>query len=205
MYNPLSLNAEELICHGEAFASIVYASENRNNLGLADPIIEKAERKKGLSHHEVSVLLTCDVPEKVQRIYALAEWIKQDIYGSRIVMFASLYLSNYCINSCSHCPYHAKSKHIARKKLTQEDIVREVTALQDMGHKRLAIESGEDPPNNSIEYILESTRTIYSVKRRSGSTRRVNVNIAVTTVENYRELKDAGIGTYILPQEMYYK
>ena len=205
MYNPSSLNAEEFICHDEALASIAYASENRNNLGLVDSIIEKAERKKGLSHREASVLLACDVPEKVQKIYALAERIKQDIYGNRIVMFAPLYLSNYCINSCSYCPYHAKNKHIARKKLTQEDIVREVTALQDMGHKRLAIESGEDPLNNPIEYILESIRTIYSVKHRNGAIRRVNVNIAATTVENYRKLKDAGIGTYILFQETYHK
>ena len=183
MYNPSSLNAEEFICHDEALASIAYASENRNNLGLVDSIIEKAERKKGLSHREASVLLACDVPEKVQKIYALAERIKQDIYGNRIVMFAPLYLSNYCINSCSYCPYHAKNKHIARKKLTQEDIAREVTALQDMGHKRLAIESGEDPLNNPIEYILESIRTIYSVKHRNGAIRRVNVNIAATTVE----------------------
>ena len=145
------------------------------------------------------------MPEKIQKIYALAERIKQDIYGNRIVMFAPLYLSNYCINSCSYCPYHAKNKHIARKKLTQEDIVREVTALQDMGHKRLAIESGEDPLNNPIEYILESIRTIYSVKHRNGSIRRVNVNIAATTAENYRKLKDAGIGTYILFQETYHK
>ena len=145
------------------------------------------------------------MPEKVQKIYALAERIKQDIYGNRIVMFAPLYLSNYCINSCSYCPYHTKNKHIARKKLTQEDIVREVTALQDMGHKRLAIESSEDPLNNPIEYILESIRTIYSVKHRNGSIRRVNVNIAATTVENYRKLKDAGIGTYILFQETYHK
>ena len=205
MYNPSSLNAEEFICHDEALASIAYASENRNNLGLVDSIIEKAERKKGLSHREASVLLACDVPEKVQKIYALAERIKQDIYGNRIVMFAPLYLSNYCINSCSYCPYHAKNKHIARKKLTQEDIVREVTALQDMGHKRLAIESGEDPLNNPIEYILESIRTIYSVKNRNGAIRRVNVNIAATTVENYRKLKAAGIGTYILFQETYHR
>ncbi|WP_308774885.1 [FeFe] hydrogenase H-cluster radical SAM maturase HydG [uncultured Bilophila sp.] len=205
MYNPSSVNAEEFICHDEALASIAYASENRNNLGLVDSIIEKAERKKGLSHREASVLLACDVPEKVQKIYALAERIKQDIYGNRIVMFAPLYLSNYCINSCSYCPYHAKNKHIARKKLTQEDIVREVTALQDMGHKRLAIESGEDPLNNPIEYILESIRTIYSVKHRNGAIRRVNVNIAATTVENYRKLKEAGIGTYILFQETYHK
>ena len=205
MYNPSSLNAEEFICHDEALASIAYASENRNNLGLVDSIIEKGGTKEGALSSRSSVLLACDVPEKVQKIYALAERIKQDIYGNRIVMFAPLYLSNYCINSCSYCPYHAKNKHIARKKLTQEDIVREVTALQDMGHKRLAIESGEDPLNNPIEYILESIRTIYSVKHRNGAIRRVNVNIAATTVENYRKLKAAGIGTYILFQETYHR
>ena len=205
MYNPSSLNAEEFICHDEALASIAYASENRNNLGLVDSIIEKAERKKGLSHREASVLLACDVPEKVQKIYALAERIKQDIYGNRIVMFAPLYLSNYCINSCSYCPYHAKNKHIARKKLTQEDIVREVTALQDMGHKRLALEAGEDPVRNTMDYYLESIKTIYSIKHKNGAIRRVNINIAATTVDNYRLLKEAGIGTYILFQETYHK
>ena len=205
MYNPSSLNAEEFICHDEALASIAYASENRNNLGLVDSIIEKAERKKGLSHREASVLLACDVPEKIQKIYALAERIKQDIYGNRIVMFAPLYLSNYCINGCTYCPYHAKNKTIVRKKLTQEEIHWEVIALQDMGHKRLALEAGEHPSLNPIEYILESIKTIYSIQHKNGAIRRVNVNIAATTVENYRKLKEAGIGTYILFQETYHK
>ena len=205
MYNPSSLNAEEFICHDEALASIAYASENRNNLGLVDSIIEKAERKKGLSHREASVLLACDVPEKVQKIYALAERIKQDIYGNRIVMFAPLYLSNYCVNGCVYCPYHAKNHTIARKKLSQEEIRQEVIALQDMGHKRLALEAGEDPLRNPIDYILESIRTIYGIRHKNGAIRRVNVNIAATTVENYRRLRDAGIGTYILFQETYHK
>ena len=150
---------------------------------------------------------TCllSLPEKNKEMYRLAEEIKQAFYGNRIVMFAPLYLSNYCVNGCVYCPYHMKNKHISRIKLSQEDIKREVIALQDMGHKRLAIEAGEDPVNNPIEYILDSIKTIYSVHHKNGDIRRVNVNIAATTVENYRKLKDAGIGTYILFQETYNK
>ena len=172
---------------------------------LITELIEKAKLRKGLSHREASVLLACDIEEKNQEIYALAEQIKKDFYGNRIVMFAPLYLSNYCINGCTYCPYHMKNKHIARKKLTQEEIRKEVIALQDMGHKRLALEAGEDPVNNPIEYILECINTIYSIKHKNGAIRRVNVNIAATTVENYRKLKEAGIGTYILFQETYHK
>ena len=181
------------------------AHEHAENIELIDAIIEKAKQRKGLSHREAAVLLDCTIPEKINEIYTLAEQIKKDFYGNRIVMFAPLYLSNYCVNGCVYCPYHAKNKHIARKKLTQDEIQREVIALQDMGHKRLAIESGEDPTMNPIEYILESIRTIYSIKHKNGSIRRVNVNIAATTVENYRKLKEAGIGTYILFQETYHK
>lgn len=205
MYNKYSLKAEEFIDHEEVLASLAYADENRNNLELIDQLIEKAKLRKGLSHREASVLLACENPDKIREMYELAEQIKKDFYGNRIVMFAPLYLSNYCVNGCVYCPYHMKNKHIARKKLTQEEIVREVTALQDMGHKRLAIEAGEDPVNNPIEYILESIRTIYSIKHKNGAIRRVNVNIAATTVENYRRLKEAGIGTYILFQETYHK
>ena len=205
MYNPKSLKAEEFICHEEVLDTLDYAQKNKDNVELIDSIIEKAKQRKGLSHRDASVLLACEIPEKIQEVYALAEQIKKDFYGNRIVMFAPLYLSNYCVNGCVYCPYHAKNKHIARKKLTQEEIVREVTALQDMGHKRLAIESGEDPVNNPIEYILESIKTIYSIKHKNGAIRRVNVNIAATTVENYKKLKDAGIGTYILFQETYHK
>lgn len=205
MYNPKSLKAEEFIDHNEVEDTLNYAEQNKNNVKLIDEIIEKAKLRKGLSHREASVLMACDIPEKIAECYDLAEQIKKDFYGNRIVMFAPLYLSNYCVNGCVYCPYHMKNKHIARKKLTQEEIVREVTALQDMGHKRLAIEAGEHPETNPIEYILESINTIYSIKHKNGAIRRVNVNIAATTVENYRKLKDAGIGTYILFQETYHK
>lgn len=205
MYNPKSLKAEEFICHEEVLETLDYADKNKDNVALIDEIIEKAKLRKGLSHREASVLLACEIPEKIEEIYALAEQIKKDFYGNRIVMFAPLYLSNYCVNGCVYCPYHLKNKHIARKKLTQEEIRNEVIALQDMGHKRLAIEAGEDPVNNPIEYILESIKTIYSIKHKNGAIRRVNVNIAATTVENYRKLKEAGIGTYILFQETYHK
>lgn len=204
-YNPKSLKAEEFISHEEIQETLAYAEANKHNEALIDQILEKAKLRKGLTHREASVLLECDIEEKNQEIYKLAEQIKKDFYGNRIVMFAPLYLSNYCINGCVYCPYHRKNKHIARKKLTQEEIVKEVTALQDMGHKRLALEAGEDPVNNPIEYILESIKTIYSIKHKNGAIRRVNVNIAATTVEDYRKLKDAGIGTYILFQETYHK
>ena len=205
MYNAKSLKAEEFISDEEIRETLAYADANKDNVALIDEIIEKAKLRKGLNHREASVLLACEIPEKVQEVYALAEQIKKDFYGNRIVLFAPLYLSNYCVNGCVYCPYHLKNKHIARKKLTQEDIVKEVTALQDMGHKRLAIEAGEDPVNNPIEYILECIKTIYSIKHKNGAIRRVNVNIAATTVENYRKLKEAGIGTYILFQETYHK
>ena len=205
MYNPKSHKAEEFICHQEILDTLEYAQKNKNNIEIVDKILEKARLKKGLTHREAAVLLDCDIPEKVEEIYALAREIKQDYYGNRIVLFAPLYLSNYCVNGCVYCPYHLKNKHIPRKKLTQEEIRQEVEALQDMGHKRLAIESGEDPVNNPIEYILDSIKTIYDVKHKNGSIRRVNVNIAATTVENYKKLHDAGIGTYILFQETYHK
>lgn len=205
MYNPKSLKAEEFICHEEVEDSLKYADENKDNLPLLRQIIEKAKLRKGLGHREASVLLACENEEILEEVYSLAEQIKKDFYGNRIVMFAPLYLSNYCINGCEYCPYHLKNKHIPRKKLTQEEVRAEVIALQDMGHKRLAIEAGEDPVNNPIEYILECIKTIYSVKHKNGAIRRVNVNIAATTVENYRKLKDAGIGTYILFQETYHK
>ena len=213
IYDPKSLKAEEFINDGEILDTLAYAEANKNNKALIEEILEKARPKKtadgtvcaGLSHREAAVLLLCDDPELTQKMYDLAEEIKLAFYGNRIVMFAPLYLSNYCVNGCVYCPYHLKNKHIARKKLTQDEVRAEVIALQDMGHKRLAIEAGEDPVNNPIEYILECINTIYSVKHKNGAIRRVNVNIAATTVENYRKLKDAGIGTYILFQETYHK
>ena len=205
MYDVKSPKAEEFISHEEILDTLKYAEENKHNAQLIDEILAKAALRKGLSHREAAVLLECDIPEKNELIFALAKEIKQEFYGNRIVMFAPLYLSNYCVNGCLYCPYHYKNKHIARKKLTQEEIVKEVVALQDMGHKRLALEAGEDPVNNPIEYILDCIKTIYSIKHKNGAIRRVNVNIAATTVENYRKLKEAGIGTYILFQETYHK
>ena len=213
IYNPKSLKAEEFINNEEILETLEYAEKNKNNIPLIDSILEKAKPVKtaqgtvckGLTHREAAVLLACEIPEKVEEMYRLAEEIKLAFYGNRIVMFAPLYLSNYCVNGCVYCPYHYNNKHIARKKLTQEEVAKEVIALQDMGHKRLAIEAGEDPVNNPIEYILECINTIYSINHKNGAIRRVNVNIAATTVENYRKLKEAGIGTYILFQETYHK
>lgn len=205
MYNPSSLKAEEFIDHQEILDTLSYSDAHKHDRELICQILEKAKKRKGISHREASVLLACEEEDLNQQIYALAEQIKKDFYGNRIVMFAPLYLSNYCVNGCLYCPYHLKNKHIPRKKLTQEEVRKEVIALQDMGHKRLAIEAGEDPVNNPIEYILECIKTIYSVHHKNGDIRRVNVNIAATTVENYRKLKDAGIGTYILFQETYHK
>ena len=213
VYNPKSSLASEFINNEEILETIAYAEENKNNVELIDSLLEKARPKKignevrcsGLTHREASVLLACEIPEKIEEIYKIAEEIKLAFYGNRIVMFAPLYLSNYCVNGCVYCPYHYCNKHIARKKLSQEEIEKEVIALQDMGHKRLAIEAGEDPQNNPIEYILDSIKTIYSIHHKNGAIRRVNVNIAATTVENYRKLKEAEIGTYILFQETYHK
>lgn len=205
MYNPKSLKAEEFIDHQEILDTLAYADAHKTDAKVIDHILNKAKELKGLSHREASVLLACELPEKNKEIFALAEQIKKDFYGNRIVLFAPLYLSNYCVNGCVYCPYHAKNKHITRKKLSQEEVKAEVIALQDMGHKRLAIEAGEDPVHNPIEYILDCIKTIYSIKHKNGAIRRVNVNIAATTVENYRRLKEAGIGTYILFQETYNK
>ena len=212
-YDPKSLKAEEFINHEEILETLKYADEHKNDMALIEEILEKARPVKqgngcfckGLTHREASVLLACDDPTVNEKIFKLAEEIKLAFYGNRIVIFAPLYLSNYCVNGCLYCPYHLKNKHIARKKLTQDEVKEEVIALQDLGHKRLAIECGEDPVNNPIEYVLECINTIYSIKHKNGAIRRVNVNIAATTVENYRKLKEAGIGTYILFQETYHK
>ena len=205
MYDVTSKCADDFINHEEILETLAYADENKDNLALIDSLIEKAKKRKGLSHREASVLLACSDEEKNQEIFKLAEQIKKDFYGNRIVMFAPLYLSNYCINGCTYCPYHLKNKHIARKKLTQEEIRQEVIALQDMGHKRLALEAGEDPVHNTMDYYLDSINTIYSIRHKNGAIRRVNINIAATTVDDYRLLKEAGIGTYILFQETYHK
>ncbi|MBO7173757.1 MAG: [FeFe] hydrogenase H-cluster radical SAM maturase HydG [Burkholderiaceae bacterium] len=205
MYDPRSKIAEEFIADEEIQATLAWAQENKSNRELIDSILDKAETFKGLTHREAAVLLDCDIPECNERIFGLAKKIKEHIYGNRIVLFAPLYLSNHCINGCIYCPYHAKNKTIVRKKLTQEQIRQEVIALQDMGHKRLLLEAGEHPRHNPIEYILDSIKTIYSIKHKNGEIRRVNINIAATTVENYRKLHEAGIGTYQLFQETYNK
>ncbi len=205
MYNSKSSIATEFISHEEILDTLEYARQHKNDRQLVESLLEKARLFKGLNHREAAVLLECDEPDLIEQIFHLAKEIKQRFYGNRIVMFAPLYLSNYCVNSCVYCPYHVKNKTIARRKLTQEEIRKEVIALQDMGHKRLALEAGEDPLRNPIEYILESIQTIYGIHHKNGAIRRVNVNIAATTVENYRKLKDAGIGTYILFQETYHK
>lgn len=205
MYNVNSPHAEDFIDDVEILETLDYAQKHKSDRALVESLLEKAALCKGLSHREAAVLLECDIPDLNERMKSLAREIKQKFYGNRIVLFAPLYLSNYCVNGCTYCPYHAKNKHIPRKKLSQEEIRDEVIALQDMGHKRLALETGEDPVNNPIEYVLESIKTIYSIKHKNGAIRRVNVNIAATTVENYSKLKDAGIGTYILFQETYNK
>lgn len=205
MYNVMSKKAVEFIDDQEILDTLAYAEANKRNAVLIDEIIEKAGTFKGLTHREAAVLLACELEEQNNQLVKLAMAIKNKFYGNRIVMFAPLYLSNYCVNGCIYCPYHAKNKNISRKKLTQEEIAKEVIALQDMGHKRLALEAGEDPKNNPLEYILESIKTIYSIKHKNGDIRRVNVNIAATTVDDYRQLKEAGIGTYILFQETYHK
>jgi len=205
VYNPKSAIATEFIDNQEILDSLEYAKKNGNNRELIRQILDKANKCKGISHREAIVLLECEDEEYNKEIEDLAKKIKEKFYGNRIVMFAPLYLSNYCINGCLYCPYHIKNKSIRRKKLSQEEIEREVIALQDMGHKRLALETGEDPVNNPIGYVLESIKTIYSIKHKNGAIRRVNVNIAATSVENYKKLKDAGIGTYILFQETYNK
>lgn len=205
MYQPTSQKAEEFICHEEVLDTIQFADDNKTNRAMIRDILQKAQERKGLTHREASVLLACTLPEENQEILHLAQEIKKDFYGNRIVLFAPLYLSNHCINSCVYCSYHRQNKHILRKKLSQEEIVREVMALQDMGHKRLALESGEDPVHSPIEYILESIQTIYGIRHKNGAIRRVNVNIAATTVENYQKLRDAEIGTYILFQETYHR
>lgn len=203
MYDVKSPNADDFINHQEIIDTLAYADMQAKDTVFVSSLLDKARKGKGLSHREASVLLACEDTELVSEMFEISRKIKEDYYGNRIVLFAPLYLSNYCVNGCTYCPYHLKNKNIARKKLTQEEIAAEVIALQDMGHKRLAIELGEDPINNPIEYVLECLKTIYSVKHKNGAIRRANVNIAATTEENYRKLKEAEIGTYILFQETY--
>lgn len=205
MYNVYSAIATEFISHEEILESLDYARKNKNNFSLAKNILERAKNLKGLNHRDAITLLENKNKTLEQEIFLLAKNIKKKFYGNRIVLFAPLYLSNYCVNGCVYCPYCFTNKNMPRKKLTQEEIEQEVIFLQDKGHKRLALESGEDPINCPIEYILESIDTIYKIKHKNGAIRRVNVNIAATEIDNYKKLKVAGIGTYILFQETYNK
>jgi 2-iminoacetate synthase len=205
MYNPSSPYADDFINHQEILDSLEEAERESRNTARVEAILEKAALLKGLTHREAAILMDCTDPAMEEKIYALAADIKQRFYGNRIVLFAPLYLSNYCVNGCVYCPYHYKNKVIPRRKLSQEEIAEEVRALIRTGHKRLAIEAGEDPVNNPLEYILDSIKTIYSINEGGNSIRRVNVNIAATDVDSYRKLKAAGIGTYILFQETYNK
>ncbi len=205
MYNPKSNIASEFISHDEIVDTLAFAKANCGDRQAVESVLKKATKVEGLTHREAALLLECRDQQTIDRIFALASQIKERIYGKRIVIFAPLYLSNYCVNGCVYCPYRLKNRDVARRKLSQEQIHSEVVALQDMGHKRLVLETGEDPKNSPIEYVLESIKTIYSVKHRNGAIRRVNVNIAATTVENYRLLHQAGIGTYTLFQETYHR
>ncbi|GHV22985.1 [FeFe] hydrogenase H-cluster radical SAM maturase HydG [Planctomycetales bacterium] len=205
MYDPLSPLPADFINDAEIMATLAYAAAKKSDRGLIDDLLAKAATAGGLTHREALVLLDCDLPDMNEKIFATAMAVKQQLYGKRIVMFAPLYLSNHCVNGCVYCPYHRQNSHIRRVKLSPDAIRREVVALQDMGHKRLLLETGEDPVNSPLEYVLESIATIYAIKHKNGAIRRVNVNIAATTVENYRRLHAAGIGTYALFQETYHR
>ncbi|WP_243344105.1 [FeFe] hydrogenase H-cluster radical SAM maturase HydG [Anaerococcus sp. AGMB09787] len=204
-YDVKSSDASEFINDAEILETIDYGRANSHNRKLIIDILNKAKKARGLNHREAFVLLSCEEDDLNEEIFNLARELKHKFYANRIVLFAPLYLSNYCVNGCSYCPFHGQNKTIPRRKLSQDEIREQVIALQDQGHKRLALEAGEDPIHNPIEYILESIHTIYNIKHKNGAIRRVNVNIAATTVENYRKLHEAEIGTYILFQETYNK
>ncbi len=202
-YDVMSAKAAGFMAQGKIEHILKLAREYAKDRSLVEGLLGLAEEMQGLSAMAAATLLLNSDKDVTARIFALAEKVKNAYYGNRIVLFAPLYLSNYCVNGCTYCPYHRQNVHIPRKKMTQEEIKAEVMALQDMGHKRLALEAGEDPVHNPLDYILESIDTIYGIRHKSGVIRRVNVNIAATTVENYRRLHDAKIGTYILFQETY--
>lgn len=168
-------------------------------------ILEKARECKGLTHREAAVLLEVSDPEIIEEIYQSAKVIKEKIYGNRIVLFAPLYISNYCVNNCEYCAYKHTNQDLVRRKLRMDELADEVRVLQELGHKRLVVEAGEDPVNCDIDYVIETIKTIYSVKVGNGSIRRVNINIAAATIEDYKKLSEAEVGTYILFQETYHR
>ncbi|MFR1676479.1 MAG: [FeFe] hydrogenase H-cluster radical SAM maturase HydG [Fusobacterium sp.] len=181
------------------------AEKKSEDFELVREILKKAEKAEGITDEEAAILLSIKDENLLEEMYAVSKKIKEKIYGKRIVMFAPLYISNYCVNNCRYCGYKHCNDELFRKKLNSEELIAEVKALEKLGHKRIALEAGEDPINCSIDYVLDCIKDIYSIKFKNGSIRRINVNIAATTVENYRKLKEAEIGTYILFQESYHK
>jgi 2-iminoacetate synthase len=203
-YDPKSPDANAFISHEEILESLAQAGPEASDPARVRALLDKAATFKGLTHREAAVLLEVTDPAILGEIFTLARKVKEHIYGRRIVMFAPLYLSDFCVNRCSYCGYNHDNA-IPRHRLSMTELVEEVKVLESMGNKRLALEAGEDPVNCPLDYIIECIQTIYDQKFENGSIRRVNVNIAATTVDDYRRLKDAGIGTYILFQETYHK
>lgn len=185
---------------------IIFEAEKKSESSeIVREILKKAEKAEGITDEEAAILLSIKDENLLEEMYNVSKKIKEKIYGKRIVMFAPLYISNYCVNNCKYCGYKHCNDELFRKKLNSEELIAEVKALEKLGHKRIALEAGEDPINCSIDYVLDCIKDIYSIKFKNGSIRRINVNIAATTVENYKKLKDAEIGTYILFQESYHK
>lgn len=201
----MNKKAVEFINNEEILRSMEFGKEKAKDKDYVMNLLAKATTSKGLSHEDVAVLLNIENDEVLEEMYKIAGEIKETIYGKRIVLFAPLYVSNYCVNNCTYCGYKCSNKDFARKKLTMDELREEIRVLESLGHKRLALEAGEDDNECPIEYILDCIKTIYSLKFENGSIRRINVNIAATSVENYKKLKNAEIGTYILFQETYHK
>nr|WP_294574398.1 [FeFe] hydrogenase H-cluster radical SAM maturase HydG [uncultured Romboutsia sp.] len=187
----------------EYIYKVLEETKNPSNKQIRE-VLDRAKNREGLDYKDIAILLQAEDENDLKEIYSLAGEIKKDIYGKRVVVFAPLYVSDYCVNNCIYCGYKRDNK-FNRRRLTMDEVAQEVKILEQMGHKRLALELGEDPVNAPIEYVLECLDTIYKTQNNNGEIRRVNVNIAATTVENYKLLKEKGIGTYILFQETYHK
>ncbi|AQW25421.1 [FeFe] hydrogenase H-cluster radical SAM maturase HydG [Clostridium perfringens] len=198
-------NALDFIKDDEINSLIAKGKELVSDKELVREIIEKSKSAEGLTHEETAVLLNLEDKELIEEMFKAARQVKEKLYGKRLVVFAPLYVSNYCVNNCTYCGYKHCNDELKRKKLNKEQLIEEVKVLESLGHKRIALEAGEDPVNAPLDYILDCIKSIYSIKFDNGSIRRINVNIAATTVENYKRLKDAEIGTYILFQETYHK
>lgn len=198
-------NALDFIKDDEINSLIAKGKELVSDKELVKEIIEKSKSAEGLTPEETAVLLNLEDKELIEEMFKAARQVKEKLYGKRLVVFAPLYVSNYCVNNCTYCGYKHCNDELKRKKLNKEQLIEEVKVLESLGHKRIALEAGEDPVNAPLDYILDCIKSIYSIKFDNGSIRRINVNIAATTVENYKRLKDAEIGTYILFQETYHK